>query len=422
MEHRPHHQQQHHHQHPPYGHPSNEGEGQQYLLDEDQNKLVERVLSYSLVNYFTSSLLAGYSYAKHCNSFVKAGLETAEYYSQPLLHKLDEYSHQPPMESLLHRVDQYGCRQLDKIESRGKHLKETYEVIKPKTIQSLENVANKIHGTPVETALLKTVGVVDVVVDSLLPPDPSEHAPEESTASDDQTIIDRTAPVINKLKSRINKDSLKRLPSQTYAVSKDFIFRNADAIPQLHYCVGMLSTAAHRVHDVSANTQAAARTGLQKGTKVSKATVEYAYNSLHNMTHHLATLVEMVKKLDPEEAKATVAELTNLILQSKDELLLNSRKKVSAARLKEDISRILQKAGDLLSQQVAAGYNRVHTSDNAAIRKSVETIETIVGRVVESFSNPSTQQQQNDCFNGNIQQDEEEEEEPDISVQEQQSQ
>lgn len=106
---------------------------------------------------------------------------------------------------------------------------------------------------------------------------------------EDPNIIDVAAPVITKLKNRINRDSLRRLPSQTYHVSKDIIFSklivgfcfvdtviilevtinfhnigNADAVPQLHYCIGMLSTAAHRVRDVSTSTQAVARSGLNR--------------------------------------------------------------------------------------------------------------------------------------------------------------
>lgn len=366
--------------------------GTHYLDHERDNQLVQRVLSYSLVNYVSGTIKSSYSYVRDSNYIVKAGFLAAENTAQPFIHKLEEYSHQPKIESLLHKVDQYGCRQLDKIESGGKQIKETYDAIKPKTIQSLENVANKIHGTTAETVLFKTVGVVDAVVDSLLPADPAAE-PEDDTqvAADDPNIIDKTTPVVNKLKHRVNKDSIIHLPYQTYTVSKDIIFRNVDAVPQLHYCVGMLSTAAHRVRDASASTQAVARNGIQKGADLSKASVDYVYQSLHHMVNQLTSLVVLVKKLDPLEAKATLEELLVMIQNSKDTL---SQKygEDTAHRLKEDISKILQRAGDLLSQQVAAGYTRVHSSDNAAIRKSVEKIESIVVRIIDSFS-PSTNQQ-----------------------------
>jgi len=382
----------HHQQQAPYD-ADGASNNERYLDDEQNNKLVQRVFSYSLVDYASSSLLFLYDQAKQSNYLVKAGIETAESYSLPILHKLSTYSHQPTIENLLHKVDQYGCRQLDKIENGGKQIKDTYNVIKPKTIQSLETVANKIHGTPVETALFKTVDVVDVVVDSLLPPDPAE--PITVNLVVDPNVIDKTAPVITKLRNRVNPHSIARLPVQTYTVTKDIIFRNADAIPQLHYCIGVLSTAAHRVRDVSANTRAVAKTSIQKGATASKASVDYVYNSLTTMVQHLTSIVVLVKKLDPTEARATVEELTLMIQHSKEEL---SQKygRDTAARLKEDISRILQKAGDLLSQQVAAGYTRVHSTDNAAIRKSVETIEGIVLRIVENFSNQQDNVQEQD--------------------------
>jgi len=360
---------------------------------EDENQLVDRVFSYSLVAYVSDTLKNCYSYAKHSNNYVKAGLEAAEGYSQPVLWKLEEYSHQPTIESFLHKVDQYGCKQLDKIESGGKQLKETYEIIRPKTIQSLETVANKIHGTPVEMVLLKTVDVVDAVVDSLLPPDPEESAEVSMIPTNDPNLLDRTSPLIKKLRNRVSKDSIKRLPAQTYQVSKDFIFRNTDAVPHLNYCIGVLSTAAHKIHNASSNTRTAAKQGVQKGTSLSKASMDYIYTSLHHMVGALTSLVVLAKKLDPIEAKATVEELTVMIQRSREGI--SHKGKNAAARLKEDISHILQKAGDLLSQQVAAGYTRVHTSDSAAIRKSVETIENIVLRILDHLptqQNPQAQQ------------------------------
>jgi len=377
---------------------SNTNEEQAPYLDGPNNHLVGRVLSYPVVNYVSGTVKNCYSYAKESNSYVKAGLETAENISQPLLTKIEEYSHQPTIESLLHKVDQFGCNQLDKIESGGKQIKETYEVIKPKTYQGLENVATKIHGTTVETVLFKTVDAVDVVVDSLLPADPAESE-EETETTEDPNIIDKTSPVIRKLKKRVSKDSVKHLPSQTYSVTKDIIFRNADANPHLHYCIGVLSTAALKVHNVSAKTEAVARNGMHKGAELSKTSVDYVYTSLHSMVNALTSLVVLMKKMDPIEGKATVAELTTMIQHSKTEFYnkygdLSTYGKEKATRLKEDISKILQKSGDILSHQVAAGYERAHTTDITAIRKSVETIESIASRIVDSFSGSQTQPEQ----------------------------
>jgi hypothetical protein len=338
-----------------------------------------------------------YDYAKESNSFVKAGLQTAENYSQPVLHKLEEYSHQPSIESLLHKVDQFGCRQLDKVEAGGHHLKETYDVLKPKTLQTLENVANRIHGTPIEVALLKTVGAVDVVVDSLLPPDPEEPADVSEVPSDDPNVLDRATPVIKKLKTRVSKDSIKRLPSQTYTVSKDIIFRNADAIPHVHYCIGVLNTAAHRVRDASVHTQAVAKNGIHKGAQLSQQSIEYLHQSLQHLTTSLTKLVIVVKKLDPIEARASLEELTAMIQHSKDQLLANKYFKDSS-KVKEDISHILQKAGDLLSQHIAAGYTRVQSYDSAAVRKSVEKIENLVLRIVDSLSGSRTENNQSNAL------------------------
>jgi len=262
----------------------------------------------------------------------------------------------------------------------------------------LENVATKIHGTTVETVLFKTVGAVDVVVDSLLPADPAQPEDDTHATTDDPNIIDKTSPVIHKLKTRVSKDSIKHLPVQTYTVTKDIIFRNADANPQIHYCIGVLSTAAHRVHNVSTKTEAVARNGIHKGAELSKTSVDYVYQSMHNMVNALTSLVVLMKKLDPIEGKQTVAELTAMIQSSKEDFYtkygdFSTYGKEKATRLKEDISRILQKSGDLLSQQVAAGYERAHSTDITAVRKSVETIESIVLRIVDSFGGQAQPEQ-----------------------------
>jgi len=226
--------------------------------------------------------------------------------------------------------------------------------------------------------------VVDAIVDSLLPPDPNEPEDDTQVTTKDPNVVDRTVPVYNKLRNRVTVESILHLPSQTFQVSKDFVFRTADANPHLHYCVGVLSTAAHRVRDASARTEAAAKREVQKGANFSKASVDYVYQSLHHMVGSLSSLVALVKKMDPAEAKATLAELTLMIQNSKESISARYSKD-TPAHLKEDISQILQKASHLLSQQVAAGLNRVQSSDNIAIRKTVETIETIVSRILESL-------------------------------------
>jgi hypothetical protein len=97
-----------------------------------ENHLISRVCTYPIVGYVAGTVKGYYNYAKECNSYVKvclvvckllsitksvqASLEVAEQYSQPILHKVEEYSHQPTIDSLLHKVDEYGCKQLDKVQ------------------------------------------------------------------------------------------------------------------------------------------------------------------------------------------------------------------------------------------------------------------------------------------------------------------
>jgi len=69
----------------------------------EQKALLSRLSSYTLVN----TLYQGYSTIKEKSPYLKAGLETAESYTQPVLKKLDDTLH----------LDQRGVAILDKIET-----------------------------------------------------------------------------------------------------------------------------------------------------------------------------------------------------------------------------------------------------------------------------------------------------------------
>lgn len=338
---------------------------------------IARVYSYSLVQHASDTVKSYYSTAKESNSYVKASLETVEQYSQNILHKAEEYSHQPTINNVLHKLDGYGCKQLDKIENGSNQLKQTYEVYKPKTIQSLDGIANKIHGTTVEVGLLKTISLVDTLVDSLFPPAPSEPA-EVSRVPEDPNVVARTTPVINKLFERVSTGSIKQLPARSYNLSYDLIFQ-AENAPQIHLLIGVLTTAALKFKHASEN-------GLQKGAALSKESADYVYAQLTHMANLVGGIVEVMAKLDQREAKATVAELMNMIQNSKANLTQTLGERLDYEGWKKEISAILQKTGDLLATQAAKGYHKAQHSDHATVRKAVASIQSLVLTIVEKFA------------------------------------
>jgi len=330
--------------------------------------LVHRIASYSLVNYFSDTVKDYYAYAKECNSLVKMSLETAESLSLPIIAKLDECSQLPIINNIISSVDSISCKQLDKIENSAYAIKDT-------TVSTAEMVADKIHGTMVESLIIKSVDVVDNIVDSLLPPKDDE----EPEALVDPNVIERATPVIKKLTTRVSKDSLINLPAQTCYEVKDLVFRNAETIPQVQLCIGLLINASHKVKEVRESTQQAAKHGFQKGSQLSKTSADHVYQSLQHLMTVMTSLVAGISKITVEDARIALSDVFTLIQESKEKIHKSNQS------FREDISIILQRTGELLSQQVAAGYNKVAQSDYASVRRAAGSLEQIINRLLGKF-------------------------------------
>lgn len=354
------------------------------------NTFITRIYSYPIVQYASDTAKGYYDSAKQSNNLVKSSLETVEQYSQQILNKAEEYSQQPPVDSILNTIDTYGCKQLDKIENGSNQIKKVYEGIKPKTLQSLDSAANKIHGTSLESGLLKTIVFVDTVVDSLFPASEStednkitdgeaetegekekEKEDEKEVTSNNKNVVEASAPVINKLLERVTPYSLLLLPSRSYNLSRDLLFQ-AESVPQINYCIGVLTTSAQKI---------------KQGAALTKDSVDHIYGSLNHVVGLAGKVVQLMARLDAVEAKASVSELVAMIQASKAQFTQNVEQDYEG--WKKDIATILQKTGELLAAQAALGYDKVQHSNHAAIRSSVQAIQVIVNGIVERFG-PAT--------------------------------
>jgi len=355
------------------------------VQDSPRNNLFSRIWGYPLVHYAVGTAGDYYNYAKAYNQYSKRAFETAESYAQPLAvaswTKLEEYSHQPIVEGIITRADAYGCQQLDKIEETIHNIKESA----PKKLQAVENV---IHGSRVEVVLIKTVSLLDNVVDALLPPTEAEDEASASGSDDgaqsessenNGTLIEVTGPVIHKLRARVSKESVLRLPGKTYNELYGLALRKSNSLPQLTPYINLLKSASTYILATKQATQ-------QKGHDLSKFSIDYVYQSLHRVSSSVNSLVGTLKKLDTKEARATVNELSSMIAASKDNVSKIIDNLHLAQKLKEDSSAILLRAGDALSRNVQDGYVRVANSDIAAIRNAFTSLESAVQSVVASFS------------------------------------
>jgi len=210
----------------------------------------------------TTANVAGsyYKTLKGYNSYSKRVLETAENYALPIaqasLEKLDDYIHKPLVEGVLSKVDAFGNHQLDKIEGGYLRIKE----VGPKTVHT---VGNALHGTRVEGVLIKTVVILDSVVDVLFP-DTSDTQDEDSASAEKSSdgatrdgqdekasLIDVTTPVYRKIKSRISKESLRKVPTHTYEGVKSLANRNIEKVPHLSHSVHLIQSTSNYLLNIT---------------------------------------------------------------------------------------------------------------------------------------------------------------------------
>jgi hypothetical protein len=279
-----------------------------------------------------------YHNLKSYSQYSKRALETVEEYAVPLAHAsfttLDTYSRQPLIEGLLTRADAFGNQQLDKIEEGIHKIKETA----PKALQSVES---KLHGTKIEGVLIRTITQLDHAVDVLFPETKEAQAQEEAT-SDQQdvdsttaSIIEASAPVYNKMRTRISKESVLRLPAHLKIL--------ANQHPSAYY---ILQTK-------------------QKGVELSKSGIENVQKSLGNVTLSVTSLLNTLKHVNATEVRASAAEL-----------LAMSKDGVSKFADKNQFSKRLIHASAVISRQLEAGYVRI--ADIESIKHILNSLGYIV--------------------------------------------
>jgi hypothetical protein len=152
-------------------------EQEQLTTDTSESSLSSRLNQYSIIN----SICHGYVSLKERNAYIKAGLETAENITQPVLKKLDESLH----------LDDKGVAILDKLENTAYEIGSTashyYQNKKENALEvtnSLINTANR----PVNYLLDYT----ESLLDRALPPHQETINPIELDTEDDDSLIEST--------------------------------------------------------------------------------------------------------------------------------------------------------------------------------------------------------------------------------------
>jgi len=154
-------------------------EEEQFTIDTTDS-LSSRLNQYSIIN----AVCQGYVSLKEKNAYIKAGLETAENLTQPVLKKLDDKLH----------LDDKGVAILDKIETTAHGITSTasnyYTAYQNKKENAIEVTHSLIHtaNRPVNYLLDYT----ESLLDRALPPHQEVITPIEMDTEDDDSFIDST--------------------------------------------------------------------------------------------------------------------------------------------------------------------------------------------------------------------------------------
>lgn len=284
--------------------------------EQDHYKIVSRVISYPLVSNAWTSASQYYSAAKEKSSIVKYGCGLLESnielgrtkLVEPVLNNemVKKYS-----EPILSKVDEFGCRQLDKIESVSERIVDQYSsskqmletkvttishdikatsstvveigkhTLEEKVVPTVDNyLKNSVLSVPINVAL----DVTEKVCDKILPPPKVEEQKEEEKASE-------SGPVLRA--GRLGK----KLHSRAFAKLKDtqLALRSPEKVQSLKYTVDLIQYAATQLDSTAKAAQTLFNDTVQKTTNVAVAAT--------------AVIVETQQK-NVKEVKTQVVELT----------------------------------------------------------------------------------------------------------------
>jgi len=144
------------------------------MAEQTNDTLTNRLAQYSIVNAVCQSYVA----IKEKNSYLKAGLETAENLTTPVLKKIDDSLH----------IDDKGVAILDKIENTASDISQKVTVYKDQAIETSKNLIQTAN-RPVHQLLDYTEALLDHILPHY-PPEPEIVTVEPDDDQDGETFLE----------------------------------------------------------------------------------------------------------------------------------------------------------------------------------------------------------------------------------------
>jgi len=384
------------------------------LKPESNYKLVSRVVNYPVVSNMWNSATQYYTSAKEKSTIVKYGcsivetnLERGVKLVEPVLNNehVRKYS-----EPILTRVDEIGCRQLDKIENVSEKIAESYTSSKQMLENKVATITNDIKSTtntivemskhtieekvvpPVDNYLKTSVlsvpinaalNVTEKVVDTILP----ATVEEKDKALDEKIVAEPTGPVIRagKMTKKYQKRAMDKL--------QNLSLRTPAQISSLKYTVDLIHYAASQIDASGKVAQEFVSDAVHKGVEITASlpkrigeqhtkSVESVKKQIHELSSdalkNLNVAVESLAKYVPapiaavphntyEALKEKITQLTSRLDNLKDLAHFSDVAQKSAALLRQSsevISAAITKAESTLPPTVV---HTVTTTINSAL-------------------------------------------------------
>lgn len=202
-------------------------------VNTEDNSFVNRVINYPTVSNLWETAKGYYTTAKDSNTLVKKGCETLETNLDTTMKYIQPVIENETVKKYTHTVDNFGCKQLDKLEKLGETYQPTIDSLKEKgnsivesSVQKIEPIDQYLKNSYIGAPINMAVSVTEKLCDKFLPEEtkstetetatetPSESETETSTKSESQeTEKTEDGPIFRgtKVAMRLQKETMSKL-------------------------------------------------------------------------------------------------------------------------------------------------------------------------------------------------------------------
>jgi len=224
--------------------------------DSNSSNFLGRVMNYPTVNSLIDTAKGYYSYAKDSNNLIKKSCESIESNISKVVAPVLENEMIKKIEK---PIDNFGCRQLDKMEKLQEDYKPQIDYVIKKTSDLVETGVNAVE--PIDQYLKKSylaaplnaaVNITESIVDKYIPDKEEETTKDEGTSN-----VNEPGPLYKSgaIAKKLQKEAMSKLSNQN--------FRDASTI-DYRYVVNLIDYAAKNLDDQVHKTTAAIHQGVEK--------------------------------------------------------------------------------------------------------------------------------------------------------------